>query len=148
MRIYTPSYKPVSDQLWRIVGFNASSGPNLVAQLRKGLPTSVIDEIHVWSGFKKSSILKMAGISTRNVSRRKSGPQILSPDQSERIARLVRVTDAAVALFEGDKDKAVNWMSKPVRGLGGETPESMIDSESGALEVLDLIGRLEHGVFS
>ncbi|OCQ54544.1 hypothetical protein Ppb6_00211 [Photorhabdus australis subsp. thailandensis] len=148
MRTYTPSHRPERDQLWRIVGFNASSGPNLVTQLRKGLPTSIIDEIHIWAGFKKSDILKMAGISTRNVSRRKSGPQTLSPDQSERIARLVRVTDAVVALFEGDKEKAVNWMGKPVRGLGGETPESMINSESGALEVLDLIGRLEHGIFS
>ncbi|MCC8420527.1 MULTISPECIES: MbcA/ParS/Xre antitoxin family protein [Photorhabdus] len=54
----------------------------------------------------------------------------------------------AVDLFDGDKDKATQWMKRPVRGLGYATPESMLDTESGALDVINLIGRIEHGVIS
>ncbi|PWC16956.1 hypothetical protein DDT56_09335 [Brenneria corticis] len=46
------------------------------------------------------------------------------------------------------KEDAYRWLSLPVKGLGHVVPISRIATESGALEVLDLIGRLEHGVFS
>lgn len=148
MRIFSPSKRPVSHELWRSVGFPASRGPELILRLRQGLPVSVIETIHSWAGFPKADILRITGINAKTFSRRKAGTGILSPDESEKIARLIRVADAAVDLFEGDREKAVSWMRKPVRGLGDETPENLLNTESGAVEVLDLIGRLEHGVFS
>ncbi len=56
--------------------------------------------------------------------------------------------DAAVDLFGGDKGKAITWMSTPIKGLGYRSPDSLLETETGALEVCDLIGRLEHGVFT
>ena len=35
-----------------------------------------------------------------------------------------------------------------MKGLGNVAPITLLTTESGALDVLDLIGRLEHGVFS
>lgn len=148
MRTFSPSKRPTSNELWRSAGFPASRGPELILRLRQGLPVSVIETIHSWAGFPKADILRITGINAKTLSRRKASSGVLSPDESEKIARLIRVADAAVALFEGDREKAVNWMRKPVRGLANETPESLLNTESGAVEVLDLIGRLEHGVFS
>ena len=62
-------------------------------------------------------------------------------------AASVRVLDAAVGYF-GNKDDAWNWLQSPVRGLGNVAPVDLIATETGALEVTDLIGRLEHGVFA
>ena len=39
-------------------------------------------------------------------------------------------------------------LSKPVKALGMKTPLQYAATESGAREVENLLGRLEHGVFS
>ena len=51
-------------------------------------------------------------------------------------------------MFEGDKEKAFRWFVQSNRALGGLTPLEMAATETGTREVENLIGRLEHGVFS
>jgi putative toxin-antitoxin system antitoxin component (TIGR02293 family) len=55
--------------------------------------------------------------------------------------------DKAVGLFEGDVAAARAWLETPSKALGSETPLAAVETEIGAREVEDLIGRLEHGVF-
>ncbi|MDF9435604.1 antitoxin Xre/MbcA/ParS toxin-binding domain-containing protein [Chromohalobacter israelensis] len=62
--------------------------------------------------------------------------------------RFAEVYKNAVDLFEGDRQRANTWLLNPVRGLGGQRPVEMIATTAGAEAVLDLIGRLEHGVFA
>lgn len=62
--------------------------------------------------------------------------------------RFIRVMDRAVELFEGDKEKARQWLNEPARALGNKKPADLVASETGAYEVLKLITRLEHGVYS
>jgi putative toxin-antitoxin system antitoxin component (TIGR02293 family) len=54
----------------------------------------------------------------------------------------------ALRLFEGDRDAAKGWLSRPQKALGGLPPVSVARTEVGALEVERLIGRLDHGVFT
>jgi putative toxin-antitoxin system antitoxin component (TIGR02293 family) len=119
----------------------------LIEYLNQGLPVSVLDNIHEWTAMSKADILRVTGINERNVARRKSAGRTLTPDESERVARFVRVLDTAVDYF-GSKDEAWNWLQSPVRGLGNIAPVDLIATETGALEVTDLIGRLEHGVLA
>ncbi|EPG9352115.1 DUF2384 domain-containing protein [Pseudomonas aeruginosa] len=49
---------------------------------------------------------------------------------------------AAVSLFEGDQEAAEDWLHHPLPALGGVPP-----IQAPLEMVLDLIGRLEHGVF-
>lgn len=51
------------------------------------------------------------------------------------------VLEAAIALFDGDKNEAINWLNKPVLPLGGIKP---IDAPAST--VLNLINRLNYGV--
>ncbi|AFT68843.1 hypothetical protein B5T_00558 [Alloalcanivorax dieselolei B5] len=60
--------------------------------------------------------------------------------------RFAEVLKAATDLFEGDKARARQWLLNPVRGLGGRRPIEMLATSAGAEAVLNLIGRLEHGV--
>ncbi|MCL2898987.1 type II RES/Xre toxin-antitoxin system antitoxin [Brenneria tiliae] len=147
MRTYVPDGKPDGSALWRYAGLPAR-GLELTRLLKVGLPVDVLDNIRHWSAMSKADIMRVTGINERNVARRKNAGKNLSPDESERVARFVRVMDAAVRLFDGNKEDAYRWLSLPVKGLGHVAPMSLISTESGALEVLDLIGRLEHGVFS
>jgi len=137
MRTWSPEQIPAENALWRFAGFPSN----------RGLKLSILDNIHEWTQMSRSDILRVTGINERNVARRKSAGHTLTPEESERIARLVRVVDAAVQFF-GSKKMAWDWLESPVRGLGNVAPITLIATESGALEVTDLLGRLEHGVFA
>ena len=55
--------------------------------------------------------------------------------------------DKAVDVLE-DRNLARKWFKEPVRALNGRTPLEFSDTELGAQEVEDLLGRIEYGVFS
>ncbi len=59
-----------------------------------------------------------------------------------------RVFAKALELFEGDRDAASEWMLSPLPALGGETPIDIARTEAGARQVENLVGRIEHGVYS
>ena len=147
MRAYIPGRESQDNALWRYAGL-PPRGLELTRMLEAGLPVAVIDDIRHWSAMTRADVMKYTGINERNIARRKSAGKSLSPDESERIARFVRVMDATVQLFAGHKEEATQWLSRPVKGLGNIAPITLLATESGALDVLDLIGRLEHGVFS
>lgn len=147
MRSWVPAQQPADNALWRYAGLPANRGIRLIEMLNQGLPVSVLDHIHEWTEMSKADILRVTGINERNVARRKSAGRTLTPDESERVARFVRVLDATVDYF-GNKDDAWRWLQTPVRGLGNVAPVDLISTETGALEVTDLIGRLEHGIFA
>ena len=67
---------------------------------------------------------------------------------TDRIARIAMLFDEAVELFEGDRARASHWFRSPRKALGGAAPIEYADTEPGAREVRDLIGRIEHGVFA
>ena len=62
--------------------------------------------------------------------------------------RQKRILELAVKLFEGNRDRARQWLCTPARALSGDTPLDRSLTQAGAMEVEKLILRLEHGVFS
>jgi putative toxin-antitoxin system antitoxin component (TIGR02293 family) len=54
----------------------------------------------------------------------------------------------ALGLFEGDRNATSKWMLSPLPALGGKTPMDAAKTSLGVRQVEDLIGRLEHGVYS
>jgi putative toxin-antitoxin system antitoxin component (TIGR02293 family) len=51
-------------------------------------------------------------------------------------------------LFEGDREAASQWMATSLPALGGSTPNDVLKTDSGVRDVENLIGRIEHGVYS
>lgn len=93
------------------------------------------------------AIQRVLSLPPRTFQRRKSEGR-LKAVESDRLWRLVRLFGLAKELFEGDTTAASEWFQNPVEGLGRRTPLEMSETEAGAREVENLIGRLEHGVFS
>ncbi|WP_176475905.1 antitoxin Xre/MbcA/ParS toxin-binding domain-containing protein [Halomonas salipaludis] len=58
----------------------------------------------------------------------------------------VAVRQAAIGLFEGDRTAAERWLHKEAMGLGGKRPIDVMQADPQ--QVLDLIGRVEHGVYT
>lgn len=57
-----------------------------------------------------------------------------------------KVFQTALALF-GSEEAVNHWFKQPVRGLGNKRPIDMLSTVEDTKIVLNLIGRLEHGVF-
>lgn len=57
------------------------------------------------------------------------------------------VLEEAYDLFETSKATA-KWLTEPRRILGGDTPLEHARTHEGATDVIQLIGRIKHGVFS
>src|SRR5690554_908057 len=58
----------------------------------------------------------------------------------------ISVWRAAIGLFEGDRTAAERWLHKEAKGLGGKRPIDVMQAEPQ--QVLDLIGRIEHGIYT
>ena len=61
---------------------------------------------------------------------------------------LVETISRATDLFEGVRRAAVEWMSKKAPGIGYKRPIDMLDCHANTQAVLELITRLEYGVYS
>ncbi|MGH8615251.1 MAG: antitoxin Xre/MbcA/ParS toxin-binding domain-containing protein [Gammaproteobacteria bacterium] len=72
----------------------------------------------------------------------------MSPEESDRVYRIAAAYRSALQLFEGEAESARRWLNEPAKALGGNSPLQHLDTEAGAAEVRDLIGRLEHGVYT
>ena len=119
----------------------------VIAQLKKGLPYDAVQQFHKKTQLPVEAINRVTRISARTLARRKAAGR-LTCEESERLFRLSQIFDKAVALFDGDMAAARVWLETPNRALGQETPLTLAESEIGAGEVENLIGRLEHGVFA
>jgi putative toxin-antitoxin system antitoxin component (TIGR02293 family) len=115
--------------------------------IKAGFRYEALARFHSVSRLPLDVIIHAVRIPPRTLARRKAAGR-LSRDESERLLRLAGVFESAVRLFEGDVDAARTWLQAPARAFGGKTPLAVAETEIGAREVEDLVGRLEHGVFS
>lgn len=66
---------------------------------------------------------------------------------SEIVTRLSTVIHYAVKVLE-DEAHASRWLKAERSILGGVTPLSLTTTDEGMTQVVQLLGRIEHGVFS
>lgn len=129
------------------LGIDTHDLARTVSSVRKGFSYSKIAHFQKYSGLSVERISRITQIPQRTLSRRQDEGR-LHADESDRLLRISRIFDQAVALFEGDVSAARHWLESPQRGLGGEVPLDFASTEIGAREVENLIGRLEYGVFA
>lgn len=80
--------------------------------------------------------------------RLRKGKCNMSQDDLDLNTLRMKVIAEAVALFEGNQELADQWLSAPVRALGGKKPNDLLKDEVGIQQVRDVIGRLEHGIIT
>lgn len=119
----------------------------MVDRVEAGFPFTALEHFRKATGLPLAKITELLRIPPRTLVRRRADGKF-APDESERLLRLSNIFELAVALFEGDRDAAINWLMSPKKALAGESPLPFSRTEVGAREVEALIGRLEHGVFS
>ena len=118
----------------------------LIKNIKKGLPISAFEKIQKELDVSADTLASTVNIATRTLARRKKEGRFHS-DESERVLRIATLFDRALQVLH-NQVRVQLWFKSPQKGLGGKTPLEYADTEPGAREVEDLLGRLEHGVFS
>lgn len=131
---------------WKAVGIPAR-GARLHKVLQDGVPYGVYKQLVSVAGLEHKELARYLVIPPATLRRRAKAGKF-KMDEGDRLYRFAEVLKAAIDLFEGDRERAMLWLSNPVRGLGGRRPVEMLATSAEAEAVLDLIGRLEHGVFA
>lgn len=116
-----------------------------VAIVREGLPSRVLDALAANLKLTRGELAHTLGIAERTLARRRK-EGVFTAEESAKLLRLARVAQRAAEVFERG-ELALDWLKRPNRALGGETPLALLDTEIGAETVLDVLGRIEHGVF-
>ena len=129
------------------VGLRSNNLQHLLGRIAAGLPYHAVERLRAKSGLSLTDVARVTGIPLRTMSRRRDSGR-LKPAESERLLRLTFLFEQAVDLFEGDANAVRSWLETPNAALHGDTPLQLAETEIGAREVENLIGRLEHGVFS
>lgn len=118
----------------------------LIRQIQKGLHFSELKALQAEIDLPLEQLAGKLSISRSTLQRRKTNGR-LSPDESDKVIRFARLFKHATDVF-GDIDKARAWLKHPQYGLGGAVPLDYAETEIGAREVDNLLGRIDYGVYS
>jgi putative toxin-antitoxin system antitoxin component (TIGR02293 family) len=115
-------------------------------RVRTGLPYRSLESIRERLNLSLPEAAIVLHVPLRTLARRRHGRK-LDADESDRLYRLARIAGQAVAVL-GTEEKAATWLRRANRALNGEVPLGLLDTDLGARQIEDVLGRIEHGVVS
>lgn len=140
----------VDDPRWKLPyahGVSPKLSPlHLIECSRRGLVSGEADRIARLLGVTDK---EMAQLLNQSVStfHRQAKSERLNAATSERLLMLGRLATHGEAVFQ-DSGKFTRWLRRPLRLLADREPLDLMDSPTGVLLIEDILGRIEHGVFS
>jgi len=130
----------------RTLGREVTSVRDLHGHVRRGLPYASLEAVMKTYGFDTKTLSRVLAIPERTLARRRHQKR-LPADESDRVVRMARIAALAEETL-GEREKAVRWLTRQNRALDGTSPLEHLDTELGAREVEDLLGRIAHGIHS
>lgn len=111
--------------------------------IRRGFPPTVVSELMQSSGLTLKELASALDLSTRSLQRRRRSGRLAryESDRLYRLARIVAIADDSL----GGGERARDWLKRPNRALGGVAPIAAIDTELGARQVENILGRIAYG---
>jgi putative toxin-antitoxin system antitoxin component (TIGR02293 family) len=116
-----------------------------IAEVRKGLPLAELDRTAELLGIDRTQLAGILDTSLRTLQRKAEVDARLGPAASDRLARIKRIHELATHVL-GESDKASRWLTTASRGLGGEVPLQMLDTDIGTQRVQQELREVEYGM--
>lgn len=114
-----------------------------MAEVRQGIDVGIVDAVLADGRLSAVELDRLALPRKTLMHRRTMGR--LSPEQSDRLLRILRVIEEAEATF-GDRDKAHLWLRRPTPLFADQAPLDLLDTDIGVRQVEALLGRIAHGI--
>jgi len=118
-----------------------------VEVVRRGLSIESFKRVANYYQLSDAQMSKVVGTSVRTIVRLQKEDKPLNATWSDRLYRLARVAAQAQDVFES-ADTATSWLKRPNRGLNGHAPVDLLDTDAGTEQVVELLDRIEYGVYS
>lgn len=122
------------------------SPSEIIRVVQSGLDFAELEALREQLDLPLDQLGALLGIARATLHRRKASGRLTS-DESDKVVRFARILGHAVHLF-GSVENARLWLRTPQRGLNGAAPLDYAQTEAGAREVENLLGRIDYGVYS
>lgn len=126
-----------------VVGAN----PKWIEIVRDGFPFTTLKKASDYWHLEAATLKKIVGLSPRTAARRNANPRPLTSTQSERVYRFCKVMATATLVLES-QDRALSWIKTENLALDNARPLDLLDTGIGFQQVLDVLNRIEFGVYS
>lgn len=131
----------------KLLGIKSANVLKLTEKIEAGFSFDALERLGKTTGLSLEMLRVAMRIKPRTLTRRRQERR-LSPEESDRLVSVSRLLAHTFELFEGDREAGLRWFTEPNRALGGHSPIEVAATETGTRAVENLIGRLEHGVFT
>jgi putative toxin-antitoxin system antitoxin component (TIGR02293 family) len=133
----------------KMLGRRISSKLDVHEAIASGIPggalVHMVSHVHT---MKHDDVSRAVGVSLRTVQRRTKAPRLrLSQEQSGRTWKFAEILAKATEVF-GTQTEAERWLASPAMALDERRPADLLSSPAGVEMVEQLLGRLEHGVYT
>ena len=113
----------------------------------KGMPAKVITAIQTHSHFTNKEISHFLDISESTLQRYRKSKKLLRKGEAEKAYHLSSVIAKGVEVF-GSEEKFHQWLNLENEAIGGIKPIQWLSSAIGRDEILNLLSRIEYGIYS
>jgi len=113
--------------------------------IRGGVPYGSIDVISKKINVPIKDVLHIFGLPQTTYNKKRREKSLLNGRDSEVVLLLTELVDFGIEVFNNEEEKFQRWLKKVNLSLGGNTPESLLDSITGIQEVRNSLNRLEYG---
>ena len=127
-------------------GIKIKSSRDYIELSRKGLTMRQLREVLKFTNLTLKDLSSILSISERQLTRYEDD-KILRIDISAQLIQIVELYQFGYEVFENEVNFQ-KWMNSEIRALGFQVPINLLDTPFGIDEVKNVIGRLEHGVYS
>src|ERR1700757_3139651 len=121
----------------RTLGRALASDRDLRDAIRQGFRPAVVEELMRASGLTLKELASALDLSPRSLQRRRHRGR-LARYESDRLYRLARIVALANECL-GDHERALRWLKRSNRALGGLAPVAALDTELGARQVESIL---------
>jgi putative toxin-antitoxin system antitoxin component (TIGR02293 family) len=119
---------------------------DLLNLARKGISKKSLTALAKQISLTLEEVADVLHISERTL-QRYTPATLVKTEYADRAIELARLYERGVEVL--GSNKAFNsWMRNPNRALNDETPLNLLDTSIGFTMVLDILGRIEHGILS
>jgi putative toxin-antitoxin system antitoxin component (TIGR02293 family) len=112
-----------------------------------GIDAAVIKNFRSYFDLSRDSVAQMLNVSEPTLYRWTKANKSLDRNFSVKLFEIADLFLYGIEVFE-DKENFFKWLKLPNMALGGLIPYELIEIPGGVAKVKDVLGRIEHGVYS
>lgn len=128
----------------RVLKRSVENDFDLVEAIERGLPIAAVEAVIHDGTFSAGEIYELV-LPRRTFTHRREKGQRLTVEESDRLTRAVRMATRSEEAI-GNAETAGRWLRKPNRALLGKRPLDLLESDTGARMVEQVLGRIEYGL--